>query len=293
MPSSDCASGSTSLPRRAIIPTMSSRNASALQVARYLVLVLLLTMPVWAALTRPGLPATQLGPLPVLELPAANQGQMSFSLVRVLNAIGADALGAIKISAVLAIWLLAAGVFAWTRALAGSRAGVLAAVLVVFAPVFLSALFRSGDWSLIWIMAGLAWAGFGLFSTPWWGLVLAAIGAFVAAAAHPALGLWALVGLILLAASRRRWLGIVAVLVGGVTGVLLSTSWAGAAISEVPAIGAGFHQLIEPGWLWGVNTLSLDTPLSFSLGFALLALLILAGVVVFSGEDQRTEVRDR
>jgi len=284
---------------------MSSRSVSARDVTRYLVLVLLLTMPVWAVLTRPGLPATQVGPLPVLQLQAAEQepptypvevgsswrgaGALHFKLARLMRMTGADALTAIKGSALLAILLLSAGVFAWARRLAGPRAGVLAAVLVVFSPVFLSTLFRSGDWPLLWVMAGLAWAGFGLMSSSRWGLALVAAGAFVATAAHPGLGLWALVGLMLLAVSIRRWLGIVALLVGAVIGVLLSSPWTGTAMSEVPARGAGFYQLIEPGWLWGVRTLSLDTPLSFSFGFALLALLILAIWSYF----QRSEVGDQ
>ena len=127
--------------------------------------------------------------------------------------MGVDALASIKFSALIALLLLVIGVFAWARVLAGSRAGVLASVIVAFAPVFLSMLFRDGDWSLIWTMAGLAWAAFGLLSLPWWGLALATVGAFAATAVHPGLGVWAVAGLILLTIGNKRWLGIVAVVV--------------------------------------------------------------------------------
>ncbi len=311
---------------------MSSRRASALHVLQYVALVLLLTMPVWAALTRPGLPATQTGPLPVIQLKGSElepvpypvnaggswrgSGQLHFKLAQLMQMMGFDATAAVKGRGLLAILLLSGGVFAWASRLAGARAGVLAAVLVAFAPVFLSTLFRSGDWPLLWVMAGLAWAGFGLMLPSRWGLALVAAGAFVAMVAHPGLkvsaftatrrvlmssvhpglGFWALAGLVLLAGSKKRWWGLVALAVGGLLGFFLSATGFFGRTSELPAAGVGLHQLVEPGWLWGVSTLSIDTPLSFSLGYALLALLILAIWSYFQRSevgDRRSEIGDR
>ena len=146
--------------------------------ARCLLLLTLLTLPAWAALTQPGLPTWQAGPLPVLHLYATEQGDTPTFLgepdrwrsegpwndlmTRLPRALGVDGVAAVKTSAALSLLALALGLWGWATLMAGYRAGVLAAMLAVFAPPLLSALYDVGDTAALWVVAGLALAGWGL-----------------------------------------------------------------------------------------------------------------------------------
>ena len=164
--------------QRAIIPPMSAKSAAMGRIARYLLLALLLTLPVWAALTRPGLPASRVGPLPVLNLHAFASGQapvvatapdrwrsdgpFAYLVARGVLALGGDAVVAVKVSTVLALLLLGLALYVWATRMAAQRGAVLAVVLLFYAPALLGALYLAGDVAALWTLAGLALAGWGL-----------------------------------------------------------------------------------------------------------------------------------
>ncbi|MDW8269638.1 MAG: hypothetical protein RMN24_10785, partial [Anaerolineae bacterium] len=120
--------------------------AIRLSLLRPLVWMLLLTAPVWAPLTRPGLPATQASVGHVLQLYALERGEPSFSgrpparwwgdgplayaVVRPVRSLGLAAETAMKLSMALA--LLALGL-ALTLA-ARDDAGLLAVLLLGYSP---------------------------------------------------------------------------------------------------------------------------------------------------------------
>ncbi len=263
-----------------------------LEAGLYLLLALALAIPTWAPLTRPGLPATAAGPLPALEFYAALQGDAPilaqplgrwqspgpwpFWTARFFHLLGADGVASLKLGLWLALIILAVGVYLWGVRMATHRGGVLAAVLVLFTPALLGGIYQGGEWAAVWVLAGAGLAGWGVLRGRGPGLGLAAGGGLIAAASLPGLGLLAGLGLAALALGTRRWAAAVALAAGGAVGLLLSAPWLRPAAPPSEAIAPLFYQLLEPGWLWGTATLAeVEAPV-FSLGLALIGLLLAA-----------------
>lgn len=263
-----------------------------LSAALYLLLALALIVPAWAPLTRPGLPTTPAGPLPVLEFYASERGETPVVAqasdrwqsdgpwpswaARFFRLLGADGAASLKLSLWLALILLAVGVFLWGVRMATHRGGVLAALLVLYTPALLGAIYHGGEWTSVWVLAGTALAGWGVLRENGPGLILAAAGGLIATASLPGLGLLALFGLAALALGTRRWASAGALAAGGVAGLLLAAPWSRPLTSLPPEIAPQLYQLIEPGWFWGAGTLAdIEAPV-FSLGLALVGLLLAA-----------------
>jgi len=274
---------------------MSVRFGAVSAVARYVLLALFLTAPAWAPLTRPGLPASQVGPLPVLKLYAVERGEgpalgqpldrwrgegpWPYAVARAWRLLGVSGVTAIKGSMGLALAVLALALLGWASFLAGARAGVLAALLAVLAPPLLGALYFTGDLAALWVAAALALAAWGLAIPAHWGRLAAAAGSFIALASLPGLGLWAAAALLVMALGRRRWQGVLAVLVGAFLGLLLNTPWSRPLLPAADALGVQAYQLVEPGWIWITDAIGLANAgpaLSFSLGLPLLGVLIVS-----------------
>lgn len=186
---------------------------------------------------------------------------------------------AIKGSMGLALAVLALALLGWAGFLAGARAGVLAALLAILAPPLLGALYFTGDMAALWVAAALALAAWGLAIPVRWGWLAAAAGSLIALASLPGLGLWAAVTLLVMALGRRRWTGVLAVLVGAFLGLLLTTPWSRPLLPAGEGLGVQVYQLVEPGWAWVTDAMGLASTgpaLSFSLGLPLLGLLIVS-----------------
>lgn len=268
---------------------MSLQRPAVAGLARFALLVWLLTMPAWAPLTRAGLPPTQTGPLPVLKLYAveggaapawadsspfwSSEGNWPYGIARIFRLLGAGGATAIHWAVGLALIILALGLSGWATQMAGYKAGLLAALLLVYNPIYLSLLYRGGEPGVVWALAGLALAGWGLFSSLPGGRLLAGAGIFIALLSQPGMGLIAAAALLCLALAARRWLGAVLVALGAGLGWLAATPTL--ATSPLPAALPRLYQLIEPGWSFDTGSLTWDTPLSYSLGLPLLALLLL------------------
>ena len=124
-----------------------------------LLLLMLLTIPAWAPLTRPGLPAWRAGALPALALGSGSPG-IALLPARVLHLAGLPNAAALKTSLALGVILIAYALFFGIRRLWGDKMGVLTAVLVIYSPIFLSALYIEGITASVWLMLGgasLAW----------------------------------------------------------------------------------------------------------------------------------------
>ena len=204
-----------------------------------LLLLMLAIIPAWAPLTRPGLPQWRPGALPVLNLYAMARGErfdIALLPARILHLLGVDGVTAVKAGIILAMLLLALAIFFWARTLWDEKAGVLAAMLAVYAPVFLSSIYQTGAIAGLWLMAGVAMVGWGVFRRGIGGIVLAIAGAALA--------------LVNLPAALRPVAGFDA--------------------------GPALYQLIEPAWFWDTTSINLQTPVAWSLGLPLLALLIIA-----------------
>ncbi len=282
---------------------MSSQRAAVSTAARQLLLLLLLTLPVWVPLTRPGLPTWQVGPLPVLNLHAIERGEppnvattpdrwrsdgsFIYTIARSARILGADAITAMKWSMTLAALVLALAMFGWGTRVGGYGAGLLSATLAIYVPVLLSTLYRSGDLTAIWVAAGVAITGYGLNQDKRWGLVAVGLGTLLATASAPGLGLWVVAALLAMSLLRRQWIGAGFLLAGGLLGVLVNAPWSRPVAAGSQTSGVLLHQLIEPGWLWDVNTLGRDSEPIISLGLALLALLILSAWALFVDTDAK------
>ncbi len=118
-----------------------------------LLLLLLLTIPAWAPLTRPGLPAWRAGALPALALGSGYPG-IALLPARALHAAGLPNAAALKTSLALGVILIAYSLFFGIRRLWGDKAGLLTAVLVIYSPIFLSALYIEGAVASVWLMLG-------------------------------------------------------------------------------------------------------------------------------------------
>jgi hypothetical protein len=260
--------------------------------ALHLLLALALTGPAWAPLAGPGLPATAAGPLPALEFYAAVRGDAPilaqspgrwqapgpwpFWTARFFHLLGADGVASLELSLWLALLVLAAGLYLWGARTATHRGGVLAALLAIFTPALLGAIYQGGQWAAVWVLAGIGLAGWGVLRGRGPGLASAAAGGLIAAASLPGLGLLAGLGLAALALATRRWPAAAAAAAGAAAGLLLSAPWLRPAAPPPTAIAPQLYQLLEPGWFWGTATLAeIEAPV-FSLGLALLGLLLAA-----------------
>ncbi len=274
---------------------MSGRFGAVSALAGYVLVALLLSAPAWAPLTRPGLPASQSGPLSVLKLYSFERGEglalgqtsdrwrgegpWAYGVARMGRLVGLSGVAAVKLSMGLALAVLAAALLGWVSLLAGVRAGVLAALLAVLAPPVLGAIYITGAPAVLWVTAGLTLAAWGMVAPGRWGWVLAGLGSFIALSALPGLGLWAAAVLLVLALSRRRWPAAVAVLAGAGLGLFLTTPWSRTVQAAGDSQGVQLYQLVEPGWAWVTDAMGIAAArpaLSFSLGFGLLGLLIVA-----------------
>jgi len=145
-------------------------RTSSRERAGYLILLFIAMIPAWAPLTRPGLPAWWPGALPALHLGALAHevlpdmgtvldSRFAYTVARLFRLIGMDDAAALKASLALGVMLVGLVVFLWARRLWGEKAGVLAALLVLYAPVFLSGLYVVGGVALPWLMLGLGLLG--------------------------------------------------------------------------------------------------------------------------------------
>lgn len=132
----------------------------------YLLLLMLTTIPAWAPLTRPGLPAWRPGALPALSLTSGPLEPAQWP-ARFLLAAGLNSVAAVKVSLVLAFVLLALVLFFWARSLWGEKAGVLAVLLALYTPVLLNAIYIQGVLAAIWVMLGAGLLGWGLEMRRW------------------------------------------------------------------------------------------------------------------------------
>ena len=135
-------------------------------------------MPAWAPLTRPGLPSWRPGALPVFQLYALERGEsldvgwvpahdFSYIMARLFRTLGLNGITALKASLMVGMLLLGLATFAWSRRLWGDRAGILAAMLVVYAPVFLSSLYIVGATGAVWLLLGVSVWGWAWFLNGW------------------------------------------------------------------------------------------------------------------------------
>ena len=236
-----------------------SRKAGAV-----LLLLMLVIFPVWAPLTRPGLPAWRAGALPALGLHARALGAAMPAYLpapallpaRALHALGLSPVLALKVSIVVAVLLLAVGLFLWARIVAGMQAGVLAVVLTLYAPIFLSALYQQAALAALWVMLGVVLVGWGVsLSMARRTKMLHDTGK--TPAEQPLH--WRRSSLLLLA------VGAVLIVANA-----LPVQWAGVQAESRPQ----FYQLIEAPWFWQTTHINLQTPVAWSLGLGLLALLL-------------------
>lgn len=264
-----------------------------LEPALTLLLALALAIPAWAPLTRPGLPATAAGPLPALDFYAAlrgdapvfaqppgrwqSPGPWPFWTAGFFHLLGANGVASLELGLWLALIVLAVGLYLWGGRMATHRGGALAALLVLFTPALLGGIYQGGEWAAVWVLAGAGLAGWGVLRGRGPGLGLAAGGGLIATASLPGLGLLAGLGLAALAlVGRRRWASAAALAAGGGAGLLLSAPWLRPAAPPPTVIAPQLYQLLEPGWLWGTATLAeVEAPV-FSLGLALVGLLLAA-----------------
>ncbi len=264
-------------------------------------LACLLTAPVWLPLTRPGLPESLAGPRPVLRLYALeagaspdtsaadrwqSEGPAPYAVARLARAAGADGVTAVKISVALALLLLAAGMAAWAGRIADERGSLLAALLLLYAPLLLSITYVMGDVAAPWALAALLWAGWAGERDESWAMLVAAGAILLAWLAQPGLGLWASLSLLLLLLLRRRPRSLLAVAIGSLAGVFLMQPWARQLVAPATARGVAFFQLLEPAWAWDVASIDRTTPVAFALGVPLLGLLILAASLAPKGEER-------
>ncbi len=157
------ASGSWPNPaRRAIIAAMNARRTTI----GYTLLLLLLLIPAWAPLTRPGLPAWRPGALPALGV-SAGAGDWALLPARILHAAGLGNVAALKASIALGLILVGLLIFFGLRNLWGNKASLLSAVLALYAPIFLSAIYIEGAVASVWLAAGIAALLWQIEKTSW------------------------------------------------------------------------------------------------------------------------------
>lgn len=168
-------------------------SSSRRETVGYLLLLFLTLIPAWAPLTRPGLPQWLPGALPVLRLYAREQGAawdvgwvldsgFAYGAARALRLMGLDGVTAIKASLIVGMMLLGWVTWLWTRRLFGHRAGILAVMLLLYAPVFLSAIYIFGAIAAVWILLGWNLLGLGVSLRGWPRVLMTLVGAVLTAA---------------------------------------------------------------------------------------------------------------
>ncbi len=137
------------------------------ETAGALLLLFLALIPAWAPLTRPGLPAWRAGALPVLQLYAREQGaaldvgsipdsDFAYAVARGFRVLGLDGVTALKASLILGVILTGLLLFGGLKGRWGNQGGLFAALLVLYSPLFLSALYIEGAIAGVWLAAGMA-----------------------------------------------------------------------------------------------------------------------------------------
>jgi hypothetical protein len=263
--------------------------AARLNLLKPFVWTLLLTLPVWAPLTRPGLPATQAAVGHVLQLYALERGEPSFtgrpparwwgegplaySIVQPARRLGLSAETAIKLSTGLAFAVLALALTAAARhGRAGADSGALAVLLLGCSPVFLATLYQVGDLAALWVLAAQAVGLWGLLRSDRPGMAATALAGFGAVTALPGMGLLALLTLVAALAGRRR--RPVALLAGGLAGLVVVAPWARPPQPMTAVTAPLWRELLEPGWPVEVQSLARAVAPAWSLGLPLVGLVL-------------------
>ncbi len=215
----------------------------------YLLVLFLTSLPAWAPWTRPGLPAWQVGALPIFQLEAMASGRSwdlgdvparawSYLLPRGLYWAGMAPSQALKWGIIVSIWLAGLSLYLATRRLWGDKPAVAAALMTLYAPVFLAGVYRDGALIAPWLILGAsAWV-------------------------------WR--------ESLPGWRGI-PVIGAGLALILLN-------LAPWPAAPVHGYQLFEAPWPWGTETLDLHTPPVWSPGLVIMALALVSGGMLFFGE---------
>ncbi len=222
-----------------------------------LLLLMLVLIPAWAPLTRPGLPQWQSGALPALHLGALAHDVafdagvvldsfFSYTVARLFRLLGLNDVAALKASLALGMMLAGLAVFFWARQVWGNKAGVLAALLALYAPVFLSGVYILGGVALPWLMLGLA-----------------------------------LLGLAATLRGLARWLALVA-------GLAL-TAFNAVFLFQTPLslTSIPFYRLFEFPWMWDTTSISLETDPAWTPGLPLLALALFSLWLSWSHADSK------
>lgn len=263
--------------------------AARLNMLKPLVWTLLLTLPIWAPLTRPGLPATPAAVAHVLQLYALERGEPSFTgrppargwgdgplaygIVQPVRRLGLDAETAIKLSTGLALAVLGLALTATAgNGRNGADIGTLAVLLLGYSPVFLATLYQVGDLAALWVLAAQAVSLWGLLRADRLGMAATALAGFGAVTALPGMGLVALLALVAALPGHGRW----ALLAGGLAGLVVVAPWERPP-QPITAVSAPlFRQLFEPGWPVEVQSLARTVSPAWSLGLPLVGLALAA-----------------
>ena len=213
----------------------------------HVLFLLLVLIPAWAPLTRPGLPQWRVGALPVLKLYAWERGEtfaitpmpdtwFSYLIARGMRWFGVDGVLAIKLGLGLGLILVALSIFWGLRRLWGPHAGILAAMLVVYSPFVLGAIYLEGTLAGVWLLLGIsfwAWA--------------------------PSISGW------------RRWIAV------GLGVVLVLANL----FPMTPTAPFSPYRLFESPWFWGDASLHIPMPTIWSPGYPILALTMVAVWLVY------------
>lgn len=260
-----------------------------LRFLRPLAWMLLLTLPVWAPLTRPGLPTTQAAAGHVLQLYALERGEPSFTgrsparwwgegplayaVVRPVRSLGLAAETAVKLSTALALLVLGLALTLVLRdGPAAADVGLLAVLLLGYSPVFLATLYRVGDLAALWVLAAQAVGLWGMWRGDRIGMAMTALAGFAAVTALPGMGLLALLAVV--AATSGRGRRPAALLAGGLAGLVVVAPWARPPQPVTDPAAPLLRQILEPGWPVEVQVLTRAVEPAWSLGLPLAGLVL-------------------
>ncbi|MBU0494218.1 MAG: hypothetical protein KKA73_04260 [Chloroflexi bacterium] len=301
---------------------------------RYLLLVMALAAPVWAPLFFPGLFESHSGLLAVYDVvdlnqsllqglftlgwsPALNQGgPLPFYLTEAPVLLGINPVTAVKLVLGLSILGAGLGMYMLGRQLWGRRPALLAAVVYIYAPFFLAALYVRGSlvdavaYALIPVILWQAhravfdssrllfsiehgvWLAVALAALTWtqWGLALA-VGVFVLAyLLFAGWETWR-------SDARRVWPALLvatgALLVGELAGLLLWLPIRAEGMASLwsPANGTDhavyLFQLLLPTWGTGISIAGPNDTVPLQIGVIPLALAALGLVVLVTESETR------